>query len=150
MASFEQASHFTLNPDIKKLLIDCSHNKWPPSFTVKRGKIHTAAGNIYDIHANPMDLCNLVHDILSGIERKNVTVLPSTRKASEITDDMIVAFSRRETERLSKDETHIDKLAACIHTALFLGVIVPADFRVKGDVILSINGIDTEVPLITR
>jgi hypothetical protein len=154
---YEQAMMYTFDQNIINVLKGCIKGKWPPQFKVSRGYIETTKGNRYKLPNDPMELCNLVHDIISGQEismRNNIpaqskSIRKSNRNNTGLSDDAIYSFAKRETQRLGKDEYHKEQLQSCIFTAIFLKRIDISDFVLDKDKIISIKGIDTENILIT-
>lgn len=155
---YQQASKYTMDTSLQSTLLSCAKGKFPPSFKVSRGKIITAKGNTYVYPRDPMDMCNLIHDIVNGNEkdtnsRKEVVSTRPTRSTSTlpgIRDDEIYAFAEREAIRLQKDKYHEDMIRGCIFTALFLKRISFSDFELSGEKIVSIRGINTDIPCIER
>lgn len=160
---FIQGAHYTLDTTLQGILQSCAKGKYPPQFKVSKNKIITIKGNIFDLSRDPMEVCNLVHDIMNGQEKspkaaQQSLVLEESRRSSRpsrsagstvgVSDDAIYSFARRETMRLKKDEYHKGQLLSCIFTAIMLGDISAMDFILKDDRIISINGINTEYPCI--
>lgn len=154
MTIFSDSASYTLDDSLKNTLLSCSKGKYPSQFRVYRGRIVTSKGSSYDIPSDPMDLCNLVHDILSGVDKPAIQSIPlsnsSTRRSSPIADDAIYSYARRETSRLGKDDYHREQLTSCIFTAILLGDIDSSDIVIQGDRIVNISKIDTSVPCIER
>lgn len=154
MSIYEQAAAYTLDDNMKKILLNCAKNKWPQQFKVMKGKIYTSSGNIYDMPKEPMDLCNIIHDILHGIDKAIVTVTPTRSSKSQILlggnigDDAIYNFARRESARYGFDSSHTDKLYSCIYTAIYVGDIINEDIEMENSIITRIRGIDTRIPCI--
>lgn len=154
MSLFEQASYFTLDAGLQEILRNCAANKWPSQFKVQRGRINSHKGKSYEIPRDPMDLCNLIHDIMNDREdvlRPNVISRVSRTKnaVTTITDDTIFRFANREALRLGVDVHHVDRLYSCIFVAVYRGYIKEEDIIIDdyGN-ICEIKGIDTSVPLI--
>lgn len=153
---FRDSAMYTLDGTLKEVLLSCSKGVFPNQFRVLRGKIVTSRGASYDIPPDPMDLCNLVHDILSGMDKPVVATAPtplstaSSRRFSPIADDAIYAYAKREASRLNKGDHHREQLVSCIFTALLLGDVSVEDFILEGDRIIHVNKIDTSVPCIER
>lgn len=155
-----KASLYTLDPNLQGILQLCSKGKWPTQFKVVKGKIVTAKGNTFEISRDPMEVCNLIHDIISGQEKckvsQQIQILEDSRRSSRATrsvgstvgvsDDAIYSFARRETRRLGKDEYHKEQLLSCIFTAILLGEISASDFILENEKIISIKKINTEIP----
>lgn len=157
MSIFEQASYYTLDPKLKTLLLDCSKAKWPSQFQMRENKIVTTRGYIHVVPRDPMDLCNLVHDILHGQDEPPITVIPESRHSVRNVGDIgvpvssIYAFAESETRRLGLDDIHRGKLAGCIFTGILIGHLEPGNFTMCGERILAIDGLNTEIPdLINR
>jgi len=144
-------------------LQNCAKGKYPPYLKVLKGKIVTVKGNTFEISRDPMEVCNLVHDIMNGQEKSSRStqqnlVLEESRRSSRpsrsagstvgVSDDAIYSFARRETLRLQKDEHHERQLSSCIFTAIMLGDISACDFDLKDEMIISISGINTLQPCI--
>lgn len=155
MQLFTQASQYTLDSSLKKVLTLCAQGSYPSQFRVHNDQIVTVKGNKYDIGTDPMYLCNLVHDILNGVERVSSFISPvessrSTNK-SGIPDDAIYAYARKQATLLGKSYGYIERLQSCIFTAINLGDITINDFLMNGHNIDSIRGIDViKVAIIKR
>ena len=143
-----------MDNELKAILCNCAKNRWPQKFRVNKGKIITTLGNIYDMPNDPMDLSNLIHDIMIGNERvlKNNKPPPSSvRKNSTNRLDLdIYGYACSEAIRLGKSQEYIDLLFSCIHTALYLGYIAEHDIVYKDGRIVSVKGINIEVPVIVK
>lgn len=140
---------------MKKILLGCAKNRWPSQFKATKGKIVTASGYSHAIPTDPMDLRNLIHDIMNGTDRKeSLTAITRTRSNTSVTgsipDDAVYAFARKEANRHGYDENHMNKIASCIFTALFVGDITPEHIHMNGVVITHIDGIDTSIPIIAK
>lgn len=155
---YEQAMAYTFDQNLINILKGCSKGKWPPQFKVSRNKIETQKGNKYVLPKNPMELCNIIHDIISGQEKSTRQIIvdstkSSIRKSSNsysigISDDAIYSFAKRESSRLGKDDRHREQLQSCIFTAILLKRITRENFQMEKDRIIRIDGIDTENILI--
>lgn len=147
MSIFQQASEFTLNLELKRILVDCVKGKYPTQFKVLQNKIVTAT-NTYQVPTDPMDLCNLIHDIVHGQEVSSVSVplSRSTRSESQVSDIALYGFAKRETERLKRDPSYTDILYSYLYTMLYVGKISPQDVVFKGDTIVHIKKVDTSIP----
>lgn len=160
---FAIASTYTLDNTLQSVLKQCAVGKYPAQFKVNKGKIVTSKGNIFEISRDPMEVCNLVHDLLHGNDRspkvvsRQMAIIENSRRSSRssvkstasavgISDDAVYAFAKRETHRLGKDEYHKERLISCIFTAIMLGIVSPVDFTMDGERIISIHGIDTSTP----
>lgn len=151
------ATQYTLDPAIRLLLLNCDKGKYPPQFKITKGRISTALGNVYDVPRDPMDLCNLIHDIMSGQERsvKKITPISETKRSSRsftnnigISDDAIFSYAKRESSRLGMDDLHRENLLSCIYTGIMLGQVSISDIIYDGQRIININKIDTTTPCI--
>jgi hypothetical protein len=151
---FTNAIGYTMDSALKEILQNSSKGKYPSQYKVLKGKIHTVKGNIYDIPSDPMDLCNLIHDIMNGQERttKSIVIESSSSRSSinGITDDMIYSYALRECRRLGRDEQYTEKLRSCIYTALLLDMISYSDFNIRNNKIQSISGINTSTIMIEK
>lgn len=143
-----------MDPNLRDILIACSKGKSPSQFKVSKGKIITLKNNTYDIPTDPMDLCNLIHDIMHGQERatKPIIIEPSSSRTliTGISDDAIFSYTLRESKRLGRDDHYSEQLRSCIYTALLLENITYRDFVIVNGRISSINGIDTSIPSIEK
>lgn len=163
LSVFSQAAHYTLDPNLQAILQGCVKGKYPSQFKVVKGKIITLKGNTFELSRDPMEVCNLIHDIINGQEKSPRTpiqssVLGESRRSSRtsrsagsavgVSDDAIYSFAKRETRRLKKDDYHEDQLRSCIFTAIMFNYISATDFIVQNEKIISINGINTEKPCI--
>lgn len=153
---FSEALNYTLDKNIREILLKCSQGKSVPYFHIQGSTIITDKGNTYIISKSPMDLCNIIHDIINGRERTTTFKQrsPSTRSRridpySQL-EDIISAFAHIETKRLGKGVYHTDLLISCIYTALILGDITQNDISITDNRIISIKGINTEIPLILK
>ncbi len=153
MSIFEQASCYTLDSKLRALLLECSKAKWPSQFRVEGNKIRTNKGLLHPIPRDPMDLCNLIHDILHDQDMPPVPVIPESRVSNRNANDLagispasIYAFAGKESRRLGLGDLHREKLAACIFTGILTGHLEAIDFSLNGECILSINKIDTKIP----
>jgi len=154
---FLQASMYTLDTKLKSILESCSKGKYPPDFRINRNKIVTSKGRKYDICHDPMDLCNLIHDIIYKTESQCKFIPASSSRSStkrttrllpEISDDAIYHFAKRERIRLNKDEYYEELLSSCIFTAILIESIKYTDFQTENGIIKHINNIDTNIPKI--
>lgn len=158
-----QAANYTLDPNLQSVLQACSKGKWPSQFKIVKNKIVTTKGNVFEISRDPMEVCNLIHDIISGQEKcpkaiQQIHILEESRRSSRIaksagstvgvSDDAVYSFAKRETKRLNKDYYHQEQLLSCIFTAIMLGDINVGDFVLQNDKIISIRNINTEIPCI--
>lgn len=152
MANFLTASSFTMDKTLQKTLKECSQGLYPPHFSVSNGVIITVKGNKYPIPLDPMDLCNLVHTIISGKERgPNNIIGPSTRvpfiRNSGTSDDAINTFAASQASKLGRDKKYERLLYSCIFTGIHFGYIKPTDITQdsKGN-ILTIRNVDINTP----
>lgn len=153
MSTFEQASYYTLDPKLKTLLMECSKAKWPSQFQVQNNKILTSRGHLHPIPRDPMDLCNLIHDIIHGQDEPPLTSIPESRSSTRSIGDVpgvspaaIYTFADVETTRLGLDSIHRDRLASCIFTGILIKHLGPDNFTMNGERIISISGVDTKIP----
>lgn len=147
MSIFERASFFTLDERMKKILVECSKGRFPPEFKVSGGYIHTKTGNRYNVPSDPMDLYNLIHDIVLGTEPAQRMAASSViRKKPVICDDAISKYA----VSMGRDQNHSNKLLSCIYTAIYMGYVTPRDIIYSGNVIVDIKGIDVSTPCIKR
>lgn len=147
MSIFEQASFFTLDERMKKVLVGCSNGKYPSEFKVVGGQIHTKTGNRYPIPSDPMDLYNLTHDIILGTEpAQRMATSSVVRKKPTICNDAISKYA----STVGRDQHHASKLLSCIYTAIYMGYITPRDIIYSGNIIVDIKGIDVHEPSIKR
>lgn len=151
--SFEQASHYTLDQKLKALLLDCSKNRWPTQFHMEGNKIRTNKGRLHAMPRDPMDLCNLIHDILCDQDIPSIISIPESRQSRRSMGDTfgvsaaaIYAYAEHETKRLALGDLHREKLSGCIFTGVLIGHLEIDDFVLDGESILSIRGIDTMIP----
>lgn len=144
---FEKAAHFTMDGTLRDTLLNCSMGVFPSKWSVDGLNI-VSNGQSYAIPSDPMDLCNLVHDILTAKVRKTVvSASTSTRtRNGGFSIDELFLFARREAERLKKDEDFADKIWGCIYSCLYLKLITPNDLIYKDDLLVGIRGIDTSIP----
>lgn len=150
-SQFEQAATYTLDKGMKGILYDCSIGKYPLQFKMVRNAIHTTKGNRYDIPSDPIDLMNLVYDIMHGQEaiKKIITNTPSSRVISgcpNITNDAIHCYAYMQSRNLGRDDLYAGKLYSCIYGALFVGRLSMDDIHMKDDIIISIDRLDPSVP----
>lgn len=153
MSIYEQAAAYTLDDNMKNILLRCAKNKWPQQFKVMKNKIYTSSGNIYDMPRDPMDLCNIIHDIMHNIDKPVMAITPTRMSKQQVVmgnigDDAIYNFARRESQKYGLDNNHTDKLYSCIYTAIYVGDITNKDVEVDGQIITNIRGIDTRTPCI--
>lgn len=148
-----QASLYTLDKNLQAVLKRCDTGKYPSQFKISKNKIVTFKGNVFDIPMNPMELSNLIHDIMNGQEKvqRSISLSEDTRRSSRstgsnvgVSDDAIYSFARRETRRLKRDDYHKDLLISCIFTAILLEDITSHDFILNGDKIVSIRYLNTD------
>lgn len=147
MSIFHEASFFTLDDRMKNILIKCGRNIFPSEFKVMNGFIITKTGNNYPIPKDPMALYNLIHDIMHGREPAQKMAASSVpHRQKTICPDAIDMYAMTK----ARDGAHKEKISSCIYTALYMGYIDEKDFIYSGNIISHINGIDTDVPAITR
>jgi hypothetical protein len=147
---FERAAHFTMDNGLRDILLNCSMGIFPKQFRVKDDMI-VVGDQEYAIPTDPMDVTNLVHDIMTSKVKKAPASLippsaPSRTRGSQFTMDELQLFSMREAERLGKDEEHGRKIWGLIYSSIFLDIIKPIDVRYKQGKIVGIDRIDTETP----
>lgn len=145
MSIFHEASYYTMDDKLKKVLIKCSRNIFPSEFKVMNGFIITKTGHHYDIPNEPMELCNLIHDIMCGREPAQKRSASTTvRVRRTICPDAIDKYAMTK----ARDGSHKERIVSCVCTALYMGYIDESDFIYSGNIISRINGIDTDVPAI--
>lgn len=143
MNIFEEASQYTIDDNLKKILQLCSKNRPPPEFKISKGKIITSKGNTYDIPSEPIEVFNLVFNILNGIEIVPKVVTPtSTKRVLGINDDALYFFARKKSREYGYGNDYVDNLISCIYTAIYCESISQDDIRWNGEQIESIEGID--------
>lgn len=78
MSRYAEASRYTYDKKLQKILLECSKGKFPKKFSEEDGYIILHSGKRYSIPSDPMDLCNMVHFIMWDKkveeERRPVTV----------------------------------------------------------------------------
>lgn len=146
---FAEASNYTMDKKLKSVLVNMSKGVMPKKMDVMDGKIIRGKMS-YPIPPDPMELANLVHDLLtSKIERKTPPVAMTTTRRDRdkgFNMDEMYAFALREAERLGKDREHGMKIWGMIFSSIYLDEITPIDIRHKNGVIVSINRINTSTP----
>lgn len=145
--AFEKAAHFTMDASLREVLLNCSMGVFPSQFSIVDNRIVAKTGE-YQIPSDPMDITNLIHDIMSSKLKKSVVVsTPSTRtRNAGFHMDELYMFSRREADRLHRDDEHADKIWGCIYSSIYLAEITAGDLIYKDGVLVGIRKIDTTVP----
>lgn len=144
---FEQAAHYTMDNSLRDILLNCSMGVFPKQFTVRQGMI-IAEGQEHTIPSIPMELTNLVHDIITSKLKKVVVPMSTstrTRNAGFSMDELEM-FSRKEAERQGKSTEHGRKIWGMIYSCIFLGLIRPSDIQYRDGKIVSIDRINTTTP----
>lgn len=127
--------------NIKLTLLNCAKNKYPPSFRLSNNMIISKKRS-YTIPLDPMDLCNLITQIVTNTEISNTPYL--TSKSSDIYDNYsllntLFPYCNREMIRLNKDIIYRDKLYSYITLALYLGEINHNNITIKDGSIIDIK-----------
>lgn len=148
VSMFEQASYFTFDAKVKEILINCAKNKFPQQFKLVNGKIITMNNESYDVPSDPMDLCNLVQDILLDRKKLIIKPIPVSSRSSKLSEGTlelaIYAFCIRETKIRSKDQTYTNRLFSCIYTGLYIGKLKDSDFQMDSGSIIHINNLNLD------
>lgn len=149
---FEKAAHFTMDPTLRDVLLNCSLGVFPKQFRVEGSNI-VYNGECLSIPNDPMDICNMIHDIMTKKISKKAVVAPmSTTRARNggFHLDELYVFAYQEADRLGKGQEHGDKIWGCIYSSIYLKTICPADLIYKNGEIIGIRGINTSIPCLTR
>lgn len=150
---FEEAAKYTMDAKLREILLNCSMGEFSSKFKVDGTSIIIGESHI-PIPSDPMELCNTIHDIMTRkkVSKKASQAMASTTRVRNggFSLDELYFFAVREAERLGKGDDHANKIWGCIYSSIYLKEITPVDLIYKGDLLISIRGIDTSIPRLTR